>query len=238
MNIVWKRPDGGVSVTHMTPDSLAAMERGAALAPLAAQREQVESNRAAAVIEMNRLTGLIPKDEEPIAEIAQAMNDVAQTIALADSDLAKIADHDFIVQNIGLSLAAHAAIIQARAQADWDKALALDPAAQKPEVLDWVVVAESIELPATRDWRGAWSWTTDDPSIDICPVRAAEVTKQRLRRERSPLMAELDVAYFRALEAGDTSAVVAEKDRLRNITALVDAVPVGDLDALAAISCT
>lgn len=238
MNIVWKRPDGGVSVTHMTPDSLAAMERGAALAPLAAQREQVESNRAAAVIEMNRLTGLIPKDEEPIAEIAQAMKDAAQTIALADADLAKISDHDFIVQNIGLSMADHAAIIQARAQSDWDKALSLDPAAQKPEVLDWVVVAESIELPATRDWRGAWTWTTDDPTIDICPVMAAEVTKQRLRRERAPLMAELDVAYIRALEAGDTSAVVAEKERLRNITALVDAVQVGDLTALAAISCT
>ena len=54
--------------------------------------------------------------------------------------------------------------------------------------------------------------------------KAKELTKNRLRREREPLLAAQDVLYMRALEAGqDTTAIVAEKQRLRNITQLADA---------------
>lgn len=53
--------------------------------------------------------------------------------------------------------------------------------------------------------------------------KAKEVTKARLRAERAPLLAAQDVAFQRALEAGaDTTAIVAEKNRLRDITNLVD----------------
>lgn len=53
--------------------------------------------------------------------------------------------------------------------------------------------------------------------------KAKEVTKARLRAERAPLLAAQDVAFQRALEAGaDTAAIVAEKQRLRDITNLVD----------------
>ena len=45
------------------------------------------------------------------------------------------------------------------------------------------------------------------------------MTKKRLRAEREPLLAAQDVAFQRALETGaDTSAIVAEKQRLRDIT--------------------
>ena len=50
------------------------------------------------------------------------------------------------------------------------------------------------------------------------------MTKTRLRAEREPLLQAQDVLFQRALESnGDTSAIVAEKQRLRDVTKLVDA---------------
>ena len=55
--------------------------------------------------------------------------------------------------------------------------------------------------------------------------KAKDITKDRLRDERKPLLEAQDVAFQRALESGaDTSAIVAEKQRLRDITALVNSV--------------
>ena len=57
--------------------------------------------------------------------------------------------------------------------------------------------------------------------IDI--NKAKDITKDRLRQERKPLLEAQDVAFQRALESGaDTSSIVAEKQRLRDITTLVD----------------
>lgn len=54
--------------------------------------------------------------------------------------------------------------------------------------------------------------------------KAKEITKDRLRVERAPLLQAQDVAYMRALEANvDTSTILAEKQRLRDITQLADA---------------
>jgi hypothetical protein len=59
--------------------------------------------------------------------------------------------------------------------------------------------------------------------ISINLDKAKDITKDRLRAERAPLLAEQDVAFQRALEDGaDTSAIVAEKNRLRDITKLAD----------------
>ena len=53
--------------------------------------------------------------------------------------------------------------------------------------------------------------------------KAKVITKDRLRAERTPLLQAQDVAFQRALEANaDTSAIVAEKQRLRDITKLAD----------------
>jgi len=53
--------------------------------------------------------------------------------------------------------------------------------------------------------------------------KAKAITKDRLRAERTPLLLAQDVAFQRALEEGaDTSAIVAEKQRLRDITNLAD----------------
>jgi hypothetical protein len=59
--------------------------------------------------------------------------------------------------------------------------------------------------------------------ITINIDKAKAITKDRLRAERAPLLQEQDVAFQRALETGaDTAAIVAEKQRLRDITALAD----------------
>ena len=55
--------------------------------------------------------------------------------------------------------------------------------------------------------------------INIDFTKATEITKERLRQERKPLLEVQDVLFQRALESGaDTSAIVAEKQRLRDIT--------------------
>ena len=75
-----------------------------------------------------------------------------------------------------------------------------------------------------------------DMAIIIDINKAKELTKDRLRAERKPLLEAQDILFQRALEAGaDTSAIVAEKQRLRDITILVDtANTVEELKALEA----
>jgi hypothetical protein len=59
--------------------------------------------------------------------------------------------------------------------------------------------------------------------ITINLNKAKDITKDRLRTERADLLVAQDVAFQRALEDGaDTSPIVAEKNRLRDITKLAD----------------
>lgn len=56
-------------------------------------------------------------------------------------------------------------------------------------------------------------------------TKAQDITKERLRVDRKPLFEEQDVLFMRAQEAGsDTSAIVTEKQRLRDITIQVDSM--------------
>ena len=53
--------------------------------------------------------------------------------------------------------------------------------------------------------------------------KAKQITKERLRLERKPLLEQQDVLFQRSLENNsDTSAIILEKQRLRDITNLVD----------------
>jgi hypothetical protein len=72
--------------------------------------------------------------------------------------------------------------------------------------------------------------------ITINLTKAKAITKNRLRAERTPLLQAQDVAFQRALESGaDTTAIVAEKQRLRDITQLADqATTLDELKALEA----
>jgi hypothetical protein len=76
----------------------------------------------------------------------------------------------------------------------------------------------------------------DDTSVTVNKAKAVEMTKERLRAERTSLLAAQDVAFQRALESGaDTAAIVAEKQRLRDITSLAtEAKTLEELRALKA----
>lgn len=59
--------------------------------------------------------------------------------------------------------------------------------------------------------------------IEVNIPKAQEITKDRLREERTPLLKEQDILFMQAQEQGaDTSVIVAEKQRLRDVTDQVD----------------
>ena len=71
--------------------------------------------------------------------------------------------------------------------------------------------------------------------IRINFAKAQEITKERLRRERQPLLEKQDILFMRAVEtSADKSAIVAEKQRLRDVTKLADQAT--SLDELKAIT--
>ena len=64
-------------------------------------------------------------------------------------------------------------------------------------------------------------------TVDITKAKA--ITKDRLRAERKPLLEAQDILFMKAQEAGsDTSAIVTEKQRLRDITNQVDSMTTTD----------
>jgi len=90
---------------------------------------------------------------------------------------------------------------------------------------DWVRVADLPEenCPNDRTFRNAWTWTTPDPVIDIDFDKAKEITKDRLRTERKPLLEALDIETMRNIT--DTTKLVeieAKKQVLRDVTKKVD----------------
>ena len=73
--------------------------------------------------------------------------------------------------------------------------------------------------------------------ITINMNKAKNITKERLRRERKPLLEAEDIKFMRAQEAGnDTTTIVAEKQRLRDITNSVDSCTT--TDELKALNCS
>lgn len=74
-------------------------------------------------------------------------------------------------------------------------------------------------IPSDRTFRNAWE---DQGVVQINMEKAREIHKEVLRRLRTPKLAELDVAYMRADEIGDTAEkaiIAAKKQALRDVTA-------------------
>ena len=79
-----------------------------------------------------------------------------------------------------------------------------------------IVAADAI--PTDRTFRNALK---HDLTFD--KQKCVDITNNRLRRERAPLLAELDVQVIRAQETGaETSSLIAEKNRLRDITKIAN----------------
>jgi hypothetical protein len=95
------------------------------------------------------------------------------------------------------------------------------------------LIVNTSDLPADKDFFDAWELA--DGVVTVSLAKAKEITKKRLRAEREPLLAAQDVAFQRAQEANtSTTAIVAEKQRLRDITTLANSATT--LDELKALS--
>jgi hypothetical protein len=90
------------------------------------------------------------------------------------------------------------------------------------------IIVDADTLPnSDNDFFDAWELNGETVSVNF--AKAQEIAKTRLRAERAPLLAAQDVAFQRALESGaDTTAIIAEKNRLRDITSLVDSCTTTD----------
>ena len=65
--------------------------------------------------------------------------------------------------------------------------------------------------------------------INVDITKAKVITKDRLRADRKPLLEAQDILFMKAQEAGtSTSAIVTEKQRLRDITNQVDSMTTTD----------
>ena len=65
--------------------------------------------------------------------------------------------------------------------------------------------------------------------ITVNLSKAKELTKERLRIERKPLLEAQDILFMKDQEdSADTSAIVTEKNRLRDITKLADSASTTD----------
>jgi len=85
------------------------------------------------------------------------------------------------------------------------------------------IIVNIDHLPETEwDFFDCWEMK-DGVNVTVNLEKAKEQTRRRLREERAPLLAALDVEFQRALEiSADTQKIVAEKQRLRDLTDLVD----------------
>ena len=99
--------------------------------------------------------------------------------------------------------------------------------------------AASLSVPSDRTFRGAWQFNGNAVEIDMDAAKA--IHKDNLRAERAPRLADLDVAYMKALEAGSGAAdIAAQKQALRDVTGdarinaatTPDALKALDLDTL------
>jgi hypothetical protein len=87
-----------------------------------------------------------------------------------------------------------------------------------PDGLGYKIVSVS-EVPSDRSFRNAWEIQGEKIAVNM--TKAVEIQQDRLRVERQPLLESLDVAFMKALEAGDAKMredIVARKQALRDVT--------------------
>lgn len=95
--------------------------------------------------------------------------------------------------------------------------LSIEQVKQKDTPAGSIIVNVSDLPNQYNDFYDAWEIVAG--KVQVNKAKAVNITKNRLRVEREPLLAAQDVLFQRALESsGDTAAIVAEKNRLRDIT--------------------
>jgi hypothetical protein len=84
------------------------------------------------------------------------------------------------------------------------------------------IIIEDTNLPS-KDFDFHDAWEIQNGGITINISKARDFTKGRLRFQRQVLLEAQDVLFQRALESGaDTTSIVKEKNRLRDLPSLAD----------------
>jgi hypothetical protein len=98
---------------------------------------------------------------------------------------------------------------------------------------------EDYTMPAERTFREAWSSPPEGSSvIEIDIAKARDVWRDKIRLAREPHLPELDAAFMKALEAGNTSeqtSISAQKQAWRDAPAHPDIDAATTLDELKAV---
>lgn len=151
--------------------------------------------------------------------VALRKDEIRQQKAPRMDTVAKISVYEDVQQNIGLTLAEHAAVLQRQVvQPDGSTSYNIDPAHEP--------VAFGVTLPADRVFREAWSWTTPDPVIDLDMAKAKDVSHLRRRTARAKEFAPLDIeATIPSRAAAAEAARQAIRDRYALIQDQIDAAP-------------
>lgn len=80
---------------------------------------------------------------------------------------------------------------------------------------------ELSDLPESREFRDAWADLDDTSAVNISASKARDLALSRLRSDRGPKLAALDVKVIKAMESGDSeelATLVSQKNELRAIT--------------------
>lgn len=211
-NIIWQRPDGGVSITVLTPEVEARMAWANENAALLSQKGEMLSARDLLAAELSVLSVTLNAERDKAANasgIDEAVflgalgkvNAASAQIAIKQAALQEVeeglriaAEVEFVRDNIGLDERAHEAILLVRGDIPADHAC----------------VGHSVEVPSDRTFRNAWCWTG---KVDHDMEKCRAIHRDRLRVARAPKLAALDVAQLRGQD------VEAEKTALREVTA-------------------
>ena len=97
------------------------------------------------------------------------------------------------------------------------------------------IAASDATVPSDRHFRNAWSLSGKTITEDLTASKV--IFKDKIREARTPLLAEEDVVYMKALEAGDTdaqAASVTKKTNLRNAPAASAITNASSISALKA----
>ena len=96
------------------------------------------------------------------------------------------------------------------------------------------IIVENDSLPNEHnDFFNAWE--LNGTIVTVSLAKAKDIAKDNLRKERTPVLASLDVQFMRAVETGNTSlqtAIAEQKQELRDITTHTSIVGASDVDSL------
>lgn len=235
-NIVWKRPDGGVSITILSAEALELQAWAAGQValldekiPLLAERAALEVALAGCGVQIDRVrarAAAATAAARPIADPAAADAVVAEAPPASDS---------LIDELVAAQEKQHAEMkaieekLATIARLEWVRdSIGFDAHGHEMVLLkrgdipaDHVCVGHALEVPADRTFRGAWVFDEAAGAVTHDLAKCVEIRKEQMRAARSPKLAALDCQWMKATGQGDAAAAAAaeaERQVLRDVT--------------------